>query len=118
MDAVEAGVRAGAGAVVQLLRSEFVETGEDRYFRSGRLATKWLASSVDAERHALPSAQAGKVWTALRGATRPARVIDRDGREVAGLRIGSAAREVVLTEKLALGRPGVQRFRLVPEVER
>ncbi|MEU3597269.1 hypothetical protein ABZ714_00820 [Streptomyces sp. NPDC006798] len=102
-------------AVVQLLCSRRVRPGgeeQEEVFAAGRLAVRWYEPEVGPAVHALLTAETRLIWRALRAATRPAKVADRHGRQVSGMRIGAAAHALVSATGLPLDRGG-GRFSLV-----
>ncbi|MDK0520715.1 hypothetical protein [Streptomyces sp. ML-6] len=100
-------------AVLQLLCSRRFRDDEGEAIEAGRLAVRWYEPEVGPERHRLLTDQTRLAWQALRSATRPAPVETPDGRRVSGLRIGSAAYDLVAGTGMALTRGGSQRLRLV-----
>ncbi|MET9915555.1 hypothetical protein ABZZ04_00475 [Streptomyces sp. NPDC006435] len=100
-------------AVLQLLCSRRFRDDEGEALEAGRLAVRWYEPEVGPERHRLLTDQTRLAWQALRSATRPAAVETPDGRRVSGLRIGSAAYDLVAGSGTALTRGGSQRLRLV-----
>jgi hypothetical protein len=99
-------------AIVQLLRSDLHEDELGVHFRAGRLAVRWFESAVGPDMHELLTEQARLLWQALRAATKPAVVVHESGRRTAGMRIGPAAREMVVGRGLPLARGGWGRYRL------
>jgi hypothetical protein len=82
-----------------------------RYLDCGRLATSWFEDEVGPELHRVLTEQTSIIWPVLTAATRPAKVVDLNGRGLTGYRIGEDALSLALAGTL-LGRPGPERFRL------
>lgn len=99
-------------ALVQLFRSQICGDGYSRYFRNGRLATRWFEDEVGADMHLLLTRQRDLVWQALRRTTSPAHIQHPDGRPVSGKRIGPTALEVARAQGLDLGISELFRYRL------
>lgn len=99
-------------AIVQLLRSDLCEDELGEYFRAGRLAVRWFEDEVGPDMQELLTEQTRLIWQALRAATKPAAIIHESGRRTSGMRIGTAAREMVIDQNLPLTRGGWIRHRL------
>ncbi|MFG2004804.1 hypothetical protein ACGFNU_37215 [Spirillospora sp. NPDC048911] len=99
-------------AIVQLLRSDLYEDELGEHFRPGRLAVRWFEDEVGPDMHDLLTDQTRLIWQALRAATKPAAVVHDSGRRTRGMRIGPAAREMVIDQDLPLTRGGWIRHRL------
>jgi hypothetical protein len=94
-------------AEVQLLRSTIREDElTDRYFRCGRLATRWSEPDVGPRLHAVLSAQCDEIWRVLRRSTSPAHIEDLGGRRVSAKRIGPDALAMVTAKGLPLAPAG------------
>lgn len=100
-------------AIVQLLRSDLHEDELGEHFRAGRLAVRWFESEVSRDMRELLTGQTRLLWQALRAATKPAALVHESGRRTAGMRVGSAAREMIFERGLPLTRGGWGRYRLV-----
>jgi hypothetical protein len=99
-------------AIVQLWRSDLYEDELGEHFRAGRLAVRWFESEVNPDMHELLTEQTRLLWQALRAATKPAAIVHESGRRTTGMRIGPAARELIVDQGLPLTRGGWVRYRL------
>jgi hypothetical protein len=99
-------------AIVQLLRSDLHEDELGEHFRAGRLAVRWFEDEVGPAVHELLTEQTRLLWQALRAATKPTAIVHESGRRTAGMRIGPAARELIIERGLPLTRGGWARYRL------
>ena len=100
-------------AIVQLLASRLVSSNGDEFYRQGRLAVKWFEPDVGPALHQILLDQTGLIWSALKTATRPARVSDGTGHVIAVGRIGPNARALAILKKVPLGDNGFHRYWLV-----
>jgi hypothetical protein len=99
-------------AILQFLRSEVRTDERGEHFSAGRLAVRWFENEVGPELHATLSSEVGTAWAGLRAMTNPAKVQNGDGSTTGGMRIGTAAKTLVLGSRLPLTRGGWERLSL------
>ncbi|MFD8813446.1 hypothetical protein ACFV23_18620 [Streptomyces sp. NPDC059627] len=102
----------GYSAVVQFLCSRRLRDGEGEVLEAGRLAVRWFEQEVGPESHQVLTEETNLAWKALRTATRPAIVESAQGRRISGMRIGTAAHDLVTSSRMLLTRGGAQRLHL------
>jgi hypothetical protein len=94
-----ASVRPSGLAIVQLLRSPFLDDHNGRRICLGRLAVRWNELQVGQSAHELLSRETKLVWRALTASTRPAHLVSNaTGRPVSGRRIGPAAHDFITND--------------------